>query len=96
MLVNGKWSANWHPVQAKDAKGGFARGDSQVRNWVTADGRAGPTGKGGFSAKAGRYHLYVASADLSVGIANTDRTRAAKDDRVPVILRGPASPATSG
>ena len=60
MLVNGKWTADWHPVQAKDAKGGFVRQASQFRNWITPNGRPGPTGKGGFSAEAGRYHLYVA------------------------------------
>ncbi len=60
MLVNGKWSADWHPVQAKDAKGGFVRQTSTFRNWITTDGSAGPTGQGGFMAEAGRYHLYVA------------------------------------
>lgn len=60
MLVDGKWSADWHPVQAKDKKGGFVRQTSSFRNWVTPDGSAGPTGKGGFRAEAGRYHLYVA------------------------------------
>jgi len=60
MLVDGKWSADWQPVQAKDAKGGFVRQDSQFRNWVTPDGKPGPTGEGGFAAEAGRYHLYVA------------------------------------
>lgn len=60
MLVNGKWSANWQPVQAKDNKGGFIRRLSTFRNWVTADGAAGPTGEGGYKAEAGRYHLYVA------------------------------------
>lgn len=60
MLVDGKWSAEWHPVQAKDQKGGFVRQSSQFRNWVTPDGSAGPTGEGGFRAEAGRYHLYVA------------------------------------
>jgi putative glutathione S-transferase len=35
---------------------------SQFRNWITADGSAGPTGKGGFKAEAGRYHLYVSLA----------------------------------
>ena len=60
MLVNGKWTADWQPVQAKDAKGGFVRQMSQFRHWVTADGSPGPTGEGGFSAQAGRYHLYVA------------------------------------
>lgn len=60
MLVNGKWTADWQPVQATDAKGGFVRQTSGFRNWVTVDGEAGPTGAGGFKAEAGRYHLYVA------------------------------------
>ncbi|MCP8939646.1 glutathione S-transferase family protein [Alsobacter sp. SYSU M60028] len=60
MLVDGKWSADWQPVQAKDAKGGFVRQASQFRNWVTPNGSPGPTGEGGFKAEAGRYHLYVA------------------------------------
>lgn len=60
MLVNGKWTADWHPVQAKDEKGGFVRQTSSFRNWVTPDGSPGPTGEGGFAAEAGRYHLYVA------------------------------------
>ncbi len=60
MLVNGKWTADWTPVQAKDKKGRFVRQISSFRNWVTFDGKAGPTGDGGFKAEAGRYHLYVA------------------------------------
>lgn len=60
MLVNGEWVADWHPVQATDEKGGFVRQTSSFRNWITPDGSAGPTGKGGFAAEAGRYHLYVA------------------------------------
>jgi glutathionyl-hydroquinone reductase len=60
MLVNGKWAADWQPVQAKDAKGGFVRQTSSFRNWITPDGGPGPTGEGGFKAEAGRYHLYVA------------------------------------
>ena len=60
MLVNGKWMADWQPVQAKDEKGGFVRQTSSFRNWVTPDGSAGPTGEGGFAAEPGRYHLYVA------------------------------------
>ncbi|AYD03572.1 glutathione S-transferase family protein [Neorhizobium sp. NCHU2750] len=60
MLVDGKWTADWQPVQAKDAKGGFVRQTSSFRNWITPDGAPGPTGTGGFAAEAGRYHLYVA------------------------------------
>ena len=60
MLMNGRWVANWQPVQAKDEKGGFVRQTSSFRNWITPDGSAGPTGEGGFKAEPGRYHLYVA------------------------------------
>lgn len=60
MLVEGKWTADWHPVQATDAKGGFVRQISGFRNWITPDGSAGPSGEGGFKAEFGRYHLYVA------------------------------------
>ncbi len=60
MLVNGKWTADWQPVQAKDKKGGFVRQASSFRHWVTPDGGAGPSGAGGFKAETGRYHLYVA------------------------------------
>jgi glutathionyl-hydroquinone reductase len=59
MLVDGKWTTDWHPVQQADAKGGFVRQISSFRNFVTVDGSAGPTGEGGFAAEAGRYHLYV-------------------------------------
>ena len=54
MLIEGKWSGDWHPVQAKDKKGGFVRQQSTFRNFVT------PDGENGFKAEAGRYHLYVA------------------------------------
>jgi putative glutathione S-transferase len=60
MLVNGRWSADWHPLQATDAKGGFVRQSASFRNWITADGAAGPTGEPGFAAEPGRYHLYAA------------------------------------
>ena len=60
MLIDGKWSAAWQPVQATDAKGGFVRQVSSFRSWVTPDGSAGPTGEGGFRAESDRYHLYAA------------------------------------
>ena len=43
-----------------DSTGAFVRQESVFRNWVTADGSAGPSGKAGFKAEVGRYHLYVA------------------------------------
>ncbi|GAB4349525.1 MAG: glutathione S-transferase family protein [Gammaproteobacteria bacterium] len=60
MLINGEWAKDFHPVQADDGEGGFVRQPSQFRNWITPDGRPGPTGEGGFAAEPGRYHLYVA------------------------------------
>lgn len=60
MLVNGQWAEAWQPVQAQDKQGRFVRQSSSFRNWITPDGKAGPTGEGGFKAEAGRYHLYVA------------------------------------
>jgi glutathionyl-hydroquinone reductase len=60
MLLDGKWTESWQPVQAKDKDGRFVRQQSSFRNWTTADGSAGPTGTAGFKAEAGRYHLYVA------------------------------------
>ena len=43
-------------------KGEFIRWESGFRNWVTIDGEPGPTGKGGFRAEPGRYHLYISHA----------------------------------
>lgn len=60
MLVNGKWTTDWNPVQKADDQGRFVRQVSSFRNWITPDGSAGPTGVGGFQALAGRYRLYVA------------------------------------
>ncbi|WP_225027966.1 glutathione S-transferase family protein [Xinfangfangia pollutisoli] len=60
MLVNGKWTTDWQPVQKSDEKGRFLRQVSSFRNWITPDGSAGPTGQAGFAAEAGRYRLYVA------------------------------------
>lgn len=60
MLVDGKWVADWQPVQKADEKGRFLRQTSSFRNWITPDGGAGPTGERGFQAEAGRYRLYVA------------------------------------
>ncbi|PIN65684.1 glutathione-dependent reductase [Klebsiella pneumoniae] len=40
----------------------FKRSVSAFRNWLTADGAAGPSGEGGFAAEKDRYHLYVSLA----------------------------------
>ncbi len=60
LLVDGKWQDRWN--ETSSTKGRFVRQESQFRNWITADGAAGPSGEDGFKAEAGRYHLYVAYA----------------------------------
>lgn len=60
LLVEGKWHTDWYDTKATNGR--FVRKDSHFRNWVTADGQPGPTGKGGFKAEPGRYHLYVSLA----------------------------------
>ncbi|WP_075289708.1 glutathione S-transferase family protein [Pararhizobium arenae] len=60
MLVDGVWQDVWYDT--KSTKGHFKRAQSQFRNWITADGSAGPSGDGGFKAEADRYHLYVSLA----------------------------------
>ncbi|MEO1199218.1 MAG: glutathione S-transferase family protein [Pseudomonadota bacterium] len=60
LLIDGIWHDQWYDTKATGGK--FVRKDSSFRNWVTPDGTAGPTGKGGFKAETGRYHLYVSLA----------------------------------
>ncbi|MCB5200158.1 glutathione S-transferase family protein [Loktanella sp. TSTF-M6] len=60
LLVDGEWQDKWYDTSETGGK--FERKESTFRNWVTADGSAGPTGKGGFKAESGRYHLYVSYA----------------------------------
>ena len=60
LLVDGIWRNDWYDT--KSTGGAFVRKAPSFRNWITADGSAGPTGVGGFKAEAGRYHLYVSHA----------------------------------
>ncbi|TMP30774.1 glutathione-dependent reductase [Pseudoalteromonas rubra] len=59
-LIEGKWHDVWYDTKSNQGK--FQREDAQLRNWVTADGSAGPSGDSGFKAESGRYHLYVSLA----------------------------------
>lgn len=60
LLVDGEWVDQWYDT--KKHGGRFVRESAQFRNWITADGSAGPTGDGGFKAEPGRYHLYFCYA----------------------------------
>jgi putative glutathione S-transferase len=59
-LVDGVWKDQWYDT--KSTGGAFKRSTAKYRNWITNDGRAGPSGEGGFAAESGRYHLYVSLA----------------------------------
>jgi putative glutathione S-transferase len=60
LLVDGTWHTNWYDT--KRSGGEFQRSAALFRNWITPDGTAGPTGRAGFKAESGRYHLYVSLA----------------------------------
>jgi len=60
ILIDGQWQNTWYPTE--ETQGRFIRSAAQFRNWITADGSAGPSGRAGFQAEAGRYHLYVSYA----------------------------------
>jgi putative glutathione S-transferase len=60
VFVEGVWHDTWYDTGK--SRGRFERQPTRFRNWITADGAAGPSGAGGFPAEAGRYHLYVCLA----------------------------------
>ncbi len=60
LLVDGEWQDKWYDT--KKSGGKFVRSSAGFRNWITADGSAGPSGTDGFKAESGRYHLYVSYA----------------------------------
>ena len=60
LLQSGQWVDQWYDT--KSTGGRYVRKPSAFRNWVTADGSAGPSGISGFKAESDRYHLYVSLA----------------------------------
>ncbi|AZV78698.1 glutathione S-transferase family protein [Parasedimentitalea marina] len=60
LLQDGKWVDKWYDTKSTDGR--YVRKESAFRNWVTADGSAGPSGISGFMAERDRYHLYVSLA----------------------------------
>lgn len=59
LLIDGVWQTQ---EEDRSTSGHFERPSSVFRNWVTPDGRPGPTGHDGFAAAPGRYHLFVSLA----------------------------------
>jgi putative glutathione S-transferase len=60
LLVDGVWEDRGYDT--KKSGGKFVRSTARFRNWITPDGKPGPSGDGGFKAESGRYHLYVSYA----------------------------------
>jgi putative glutathione S-transferase len=60
ILVDGVWRTDDATASEESADGRFRRPESRLRSWVTRDGAPGPSGRGGYRAEAGRYHLYIA------------------------------------
>ena len=60
LLVDGVWRDQWHDTRSTGGR--FVRTQTRFRNWITPDGRAGPSGEGGFAAEPLRYHLIVSLA----------------------------------
>ncbi len=60
LLIDGVWREQ--EEERSDPHESFVRPASFFRNWVTPDGRPGPTGHDGFAAAKGRYHLFVSLA----------------------------------
>ena len=60
LLENGTWRED--SLTGRNQDGRFKRTTTSFRNWITPDGRPGPSGTGGFNPESGRYHLYVSYA----------------------------------
>ena len=60
-LQDGTWAQDEQLVE-HDSNGAYIKQPSQFRNWITADGKPGPTGGGGYRAESGRYVLYAATS----------------------------------
>ncbi len=67
LLVNGVWQED--ASRTKD--GQFVRPSTSFRNFVTADGSAGPTGEGGFAGRS-RPLSSLHFARLSLGAPHAD------------------------
>ena len=87
LLIEGRWHDQWYDT--RKSKGEFLRTNSQFRNWITADGSAGPSGESGFPAEAGRYHLYVSLACPWAHRTLIFRTLKSLEDIIPVSVVHP-------
>ena len=83
------------PAKWKIEDGEFVRTTSGFRNWVTADGSAGPSGSAGFQAEPGRYHLYISHACPWAHRTMIFRELKGLEDDISVSVVHPLMPAES-
>ena len=82
-------------AELSTVNGEFVRSESGFRNWITKDGSAGPTGKAGFAAEPGRYHLYISHACPWAHRTMIFRTLKGLEDVISVSVVHPLMPAES-
>ncbi len=87
--MDGKWAADWQPVQKADEKGRIVRQISSFRNWITPDGSSGARGQGGFKADAGHYRLYGALICPRASRTLIARSLKGLADLIPVMVLNP-------
>lgn len=87
LLIDGAWHDTWY--ETKDSGGTFKRQEAGFRNWITADGSAGPSGEAGFKAEKDRYHLYVSHACPWAHRALIFRTLKGLEDFIDVSVMHP-------
>jgi putative glutathione S-transferase len=87
LLIDGEWHDSWYDT--KESGGAFKRQEANFRNWITADGSAGPSGTSGFKAETGRYHLYVSHACPWAHRALIFRTLKGLDDLIDISVVNP-------
>lgn len=80
MFVDGKWTEDWHPHQAKDERGGFVRQPSTFRRWV---------GEPGLEPERGRYRLIVSLTCPWAGRTLITRSLKGLDDVITVSVVEP-------
>jgi putative glutathione S-transferase len=72
LLIDGNWVDEWYDTSATGGR--FVRSEAQFHNWITSDGRAGPTGESGFRAEAGALSP-VCLVSLPLGPPHLDFSR---------------------
>ena len=72
LLINGEWADQWYDTKATGGK--FVRTEAQFRNWITADGSAGPSGNRRVSGRIGTLSS-IRFICLPLGASHADLSR---------------------